>query len=107
MNVSEKSISDQFDKNLQQSISVDELERDKKAEENQQHKDIFKFRTEYYKKLFIAICVYIGLVFATIWFNKVLFGLEGAILITLLSTTTVNVLGAFYIASKWVFPNKE
>ncbi len=106
MSVPEKTISDKFNKDLQLSKSVDELERDKKAEENEQRKKIFKFRTKYYGRLFFSICVYIGLVLITIWLNKVWFELGDTVLITLLSTTTANVLGAFYIASKWVFPNK-
>lgn len=79
----------------------------REREENKQHKKIFEFRTKYYERLFFAICVYIVLVLITIWLNKVVFGLDDTVLITLLSTTTANVLGAFFIASNWVFPNKE
>ncbi len=82
-------------------------EKDRKKEENFQHKDIYQFRKDKYRLLFLSICIYIILIFITIWGNKNYFLLENSVLITLLSTTTANILGLFYIASKWLFPNKE
>lgn len=76
-------------------------------ENNRQHKKIFEFRIKIYKKLFWSICIYIVLIFITIWGNTNYFCLADSVLIALLSTTTANVLGLFYIASKWLFPNKE
>lgn len=58
---------------------------------------------ETYKKLFWAICVYIILVLSLLIGNKHYFQLDYSVLITLLSTTTVNILGVFYIASKWLY----
>jgi len=56
-----------------------------------------------YRKLFWAICVYIILVLLLLTGNKHYFQLETTVLITLLSTTTANILGVFYIASKWLY----
>ncbi len=78
----------------------------REAEENRQHKDIYEFRKSKYNLLYWTICIYIVLIFITIWGNENYFTLENAVLITLLSTTTANILGLFYIASKWLFPNK-
>jgi Flp pilus assembly protein TadB len=56
-----------------------------------------------YKKLFWSICVYIILVLLLLAFNEHCFQLRDWVLITLLSTTTANILGVFYIASKWLY----
>jgi hypothetical protein len=81
----------------------------REQEENRQHKEIFDFRIKIYKWLFWSICGYIGLVlvllFVTGFYKK--FNLDSSVLIALLSTTSANILGVFYIASKWLFPNKE
>jgi hypothetical protein len=88
-------------------IEAKSPERTRKGEENFQHQDIYKFRKEKYDLLYWTICAYVFLIFITVWGNKNYFQLENSILITLLSTTTANILGLFYIASKWLFPNKE
>lgn len=81
--------------------------KDREKEENRQHKSIFDFRIIIYKRLFWSICIYIFLIFITVWGNTNYFNLANSVLITLLSTTTANIIGLFYIASKWLFPNKE
>ncbi len=80
---------------------------DREQEENRQHKTIFDFRIKIYKWLFWFICIYIFLILVLLTGNKNYFELENPVLITLLSTTSANILGVFYIASKWLFPNKE
>jgi len=80
---------------------------DREQEENRQHKSIFEFRVKIYKWLFWFICIYILLILVLLTGNKNYFQLENPVLITLLSTTSANILGVFYIASKWLFPNKE
>ncbi|CAC9546306.1 hypothetical protein [uncultured Gammaproteobacteria bacterium] len=60
-----------------------------------------------YKKLFWAICVYIFLVLLLLTGNEHYFQLKDAVLITLLSTTTANILGVFYIASKWLYETNK
>ena len=56
-----------------------------------------------YGKLFWAICIYIVLVLITLWGNSNYFKLENAVLIALLTTTTTNIIGVFYIASRWLY----
>ena len=56
-----------------------------------------------YKKLFWAICIYVVLVLIILSLNKYYIGLNDPVLIALLTTTTTNILGVFYIASKWLY----
>lgn len=80
---------------------------EREQEENRQHKTIFDFRIKIHKWLFWFICIYIFLILALLTGNKNYFELKNPVLITLLSTTSANILGVFYIASKWLFPNKK
>jgi hypothetical protein len=84
-------------------------EKERAQEENRQHKDIFEFRIKIYKWLFWSICGYISLVLILLFAIGIFkeFKLDSTVLIALLSTTSANILGVFYIASKWLFPNKE
>jgi hypothetical protein len=68
-----------------------------------QQKNKHTLAVETYKKLFWAICIYIVLVLLLLIGNKNYFQLDYSVLITLLSTTTANILGVFYIASKWLY----
>ena len=81
----------------------------REEEENRQHKKIFEFRIKIYRWLFWSICCYILLVLVLLLMTGYIngFKLDSSVLITLLSTTSANILGVFYIASKWLFPNKE
>lgn len=87
-------------------IKAESPEQYRQEEENRQHKDIFEFRIKIYKWLFWSICVYIVLVLVLLAGNRSYFGLDAPVLIALLSTTSANILGVFFIASKWLFPNK-
>jgi hypothetical protein len=71
-----------------------------------QQKDKHTLAVETYKKLFWAICVYIILVLSLLTGSKHYFQLDYSVLITLLSTTTANILGVFYIASKWLYETR-
>lgn len=79
------------------------LEFIKETQDLKQQKDKHALAVDVYKRLFIAICVYIILVLLLLTGNKHYFQLDYLVLITLLSTTTVNILGVFYIASKWLY----
>ncbi len=83
------------------------LDSRRKKQDLKHQKDKHTLLVKVYKKLFIAICVYIILVLLLLIGNKHYFQLDYLVLIALLSTTTANILGVFHIASKWLFPNKE
>ncbi len=84
------------------------LDSTRRKEQDLKHqKDKHVLAVDVYKRLFIAICVYIILVLLLLIGNKHYFQLDYLVLIALLSTTTANILGVFHIASKWLFPNKE
>lgn len=68
----------------------------------------YQLAEKIYKKLFWAICVYIFLVLVLMLLvgNKYL-NLSDSVLITLLTTTTANIIGVFAIASKWLYFSKK
>ena len=74
---------------------------DKARKQDLKHqKDKHALAVDVYKRLFIAICVYIILVLLLLTGNKHYFQLDYSVLIVLLSMATANILGVFYIASK-------
>ncbi|CAC9436793.1 hypothetical protein BSPLISOX_2091 [uncultured Gammaproteobacteria bacterium] len=79
------------------------LESKKNIQELQHKNSKHELAVGIYKKLFWSICVYIILVLLLLAFNEHCFQLRDWVLITLLSTTTANILGVFYIASKWLY----
>ncbi len=80
----------------------------KEEEQDLVHKnDKHELAVKIYKKLFWAICVYIFLVLLLLVGNEHYFQLKSQVLITLLSTTTANILGVFYIASKWLYETNK
>ena len=80
-----------------------ELDHQKDKQELDYQKDKHTLAVKTYKKLFWAICAYIILVLSLLTGNKHYFQLDYLVLIALLSTTTANILGVFYIASKWLY----
>ena len=79
------------------------LESKKNIQELQHKNSKHELAVGIYKKLFLAICVYIILVLLLLTGNEHYFQLKDLVLIALLSTTTANILGIFYIASKWLY----
>lgn len=79
--------------------------REKQKLQQKEEKHCLAVKT--YKKLFWAICLYILLILLVLSGNKSYFMLADSVLITLLSTTTANILGVFYIASKWLYETDE
>lgn len=67
-------------------------------------------RKSYGNKLFVFLCVYMILVFMILFFcGFSLFGftLSDTVLITLISTTTANVIGIFAFVVRYLFPAKN
>lgn len=83
--------------------SPEHLDSLKKESELKNAEEKLALAVTTYKKLFWAICIYVVLVLVMLSFNKYYIGLTDPILIALLTTTTTNILGVFYIASKWLY----
>jgi hypothetical protein len=73
---------------------------------------MFKERRRYALWLFWLSVIWLIVILAFLLFAaiKTMFGinfvLSDAVLIALITTTTVNVLGLFYIVARWLFPSK-
>ena len=67
-------------------------------------------RKTYSLRLFVLICVWISVVFGIVIAHgceSVAFRLDQAELVTLIGSTTVNVIGLFAIVARYLFPNSE
>ncbi len=83
-----------------------EVERQKISHQGEIHKldvEKYKFAKTVYIILMFSVVVYIAVVLCISVFSEI----EKHIIITMLSTTTANVIGVFMIASKWLFYNKS
>ena len=80
----------------------------------QEIKDFIQDRDErkkYALRIFVLICAWIGLLFAVLALEAVgspmgWFHLNDPILLALIGGTTANVLGIFYIVTRYLFPRK-
>lgn len=61
-------------------------------------------RETYARRLFVLICIWISSVLVFVLFSKFL-ELSDAVLIALVSGSTANVLGLFYVVAKYLFPD--
>lgn len=101
---------DEYDE-AQEVISRSRKENQGLKEANQklqQAADEHSLRIRTFNKLFILMVFWLIITIVTLVLSGGLdsFNLSDAVLITLLSTTTLNVLGIFAIAAKWLFPKK-
>jgi hypothetical protein len=73
---------------------------------------MFKERRRYALWLFWLSVIWLIVILAFLLFAaiKTMFGIDfelsDAVLIALITTTTINVLGLFYIVARWLFPSK-
>ena len=66
-------------------------------------------RKKYSQNLFVLICVWIYLIITIVFMHGcrlMPFSLTEAELVTLIGSTTINVLGLFVIVARYLFPNK-
>ena len=90
------------------SLSKDFLEEElKKLEIKSKEQDI-DMRREYADKTYLFVCVYMCFVFFLIFLacSPSTFQMSDGVLITLLGTTTINVIGLFAIVMSYLFPKK-
>ena len=81
-----------------------------KQQELAQHKEIHKWRKNYSSKIFWLVCVWLGCVIVSIFFqgfNFSSFSLTDGVLIAFITTTTASVVGIFLVVANWLFPHNK
>lgn len=71
--------------------------------------DTHKLRLSYANRLFWLVCAWLACVVFAVeltGFKTLGFTLSDPILIAFITTTTINVVGLFFVVAKWLFPSK-
>jgi len=86
-----------------------ELENTRLSDENVELKDVLELRKQYIPNLFILIVAWLVTILVIVWraAEGSHFYLSDNVLIALITSTTVNVIGIFVIAARWLFPHKR
>jgi hypothetical protein len=75
------------------------------------YKETHDLRKEYIPKLFWLTVAWLAFVGITLWraadIGGRYFHLSDNVLITLITSTTINVIGIFMLAARWLFPSKK
>ena len=85
------------------------LNNERLEDENERLRDVHELRKEYIPRLFGLTCVWLVVVTVFLWrvaggWN---FYLSDNVLIALITSTTINVIGIFLIAARWLFPTQK
>jgi len=90
------------------------LENKRLSDENEELKDVHELRKQYIPKLFWLTVAWLVAVVVIVWqvaagqvAGRAYFYLPEKVLIALITSTTVNVIGIFVIAARWLFPHKK
>jgi len=85
------------------------LANERLEDENERLRDVYELRKEYIPRLFGLTCVWLIVVTVFLW--RVAGGrdfyLYDNVLIALITSTTINVIGIFLIAARWLFPTQK
>lgn len=67
----------------------------------------FELASKYYPQICLSIIIYLVIILLIVVLSSLSasFNIKDTVLITLLSTTTANIIGVLYIASRWLFPS--
>ncbi|HJP94430.1 MAG TPA: hypothetical protein VJ875_20890 [Pyrinomonadaceae bacterium] len=86
-----------------------ELENTRLSDENVELKDVHELRKQYIPNLFILTVAWLVTVIVIVWraAEGTPFYLSDNVLVALITSTTVNVIGIFVIAARWLFPHKR
>ena len=91
-------------------IDLDEhrmrYELDSLEQQLREAEDTHELRIGYANKIFIMVCIWLGCVIASVvmcGFHLWGFTLSDKVLITFITSTTINVVGLFAIVAKWMF----
>jgi hypothetical protein len=87
---------------IREEIEIGQLKQTVKDE-----RTMLKQRKRYASRLFDLSCYWLLFIGASLLFaGKEELKVSDPVLIALITTTTLNVLGLFYIVARWLFPNK-
>jgi len=70
--------------------------------------DTHKLRLSYARRLFWLVCSWLACVVIAVCFSGFHvwgFSLSDAVLIAFITTTTINIVGLFFVVAKWLFPS--
>jgi len=85
------------------------LANERLEDENERLRDVHELRKEYIPRLFGLTCVWLIVVTVFLW--RVAGGRDfyvyDNVLIALITSTTINVIGIFLIAARWLFPTQK
>ena len=85
------------------------LANERLEDENERLRNVHELRKEYIPRLFGLTCVWLIVVTVFLW--RVAGGrdfyLYDNVLIALITSTTINVIGIFLIAARWLFPTQK
>lgn len=73
-------------------------------------KDNHKLRHKYASRIFWLVAVWLAFVLVAVFmagFDFLSFSLSKEVLITFISSTTINVVGLYVVVAKWLFPSTE
>ncbi len=93
---------DEEEKIIREQILNDHLEADLDIKVKK-----FELASKYYPQICLSIIIYLAIILLIVVLSSLLpsFDIKDTVLITLLSTTTANIIGVLYIASRWLFPS--
>jgi len=85
------------------------LANERLEDENERLRDVHELRKEYIPKLFGLTCIWLVVVTVFLWraAGGRDFYLYDNVLIALITSTTINVIGIFLIAARWLFPTQK
>lgn len=87
--------------------SLDLLLRNEELSDKRQDREL---RKSYALKIFVSVCIFVPIVLLIVIINYFVLHrdtpISDGVLITLLTTTTADVLGLFAIVARYLFPNK-
>ncbi|MDR2018828.1 MAG: hypothetical protein LBQ00_08205 [Syntrophobacterales bacterium] len=82
--------------------------QEKEKDELQRSREEHTLRKKYLQRVFLFVVIFVGLVLILVSLagcKGISFYLSDAVLITLLTTTTANIIGVLLIAFNWLFPS--
>lgn len=88
---------------------LDSIEKDKKLAELTGLKQDIAQRKDYAEKIFKLVCVWLLVVLILLilqGFNIRGFSLDEAVLLAVIGSTTINIIGLFYVVANYLFPKK-
>jgi hypothetical protein len=115
MNLDEHRLREAIEPNLNESLGENRL-RYELYELRRQHeeaKEIHALRLRYVNRIFTLVVGWLsGVGVAILWtgfggVNDRVFYLSDKVLIAFISSTTINVIGLFVVAAKWMYPNSS